>query len=418
MLADLFFSSTERERSFREFHARKRAGMFKPDGRGEPSLVSLVQNFEVLTKAAFAALAAGDYQLGAAVPHRIWVDKVRTIHHFNWLDTFLIYHLARTLAAATAGLLPECLYSYRSGKSVRDALLKLRDYLGSDSGLTYVLRRDVSQFGEQMDHQLLLSDLRCHTDSEQLINFFRQICRFSPAAEADGRGLPGGHYLQLVCENLYLLKLDLEVSKQCSGCYLRFGDDILFVSKALDQARRARALIDAGLIERRLSCNAAKVKDLVIQDPSRHSAIAIDDFTPASRFVYLGSEVWWSGALAAPAQKLARLRRIISARILAATQAVADLPLTDRLQVAIQSVRNLLRESDLLAEGQSISNFLLHEQCNEFQLRELDRWLELLVIKSAHRRGFKKGHFSKFPPRLLRQLGLPSLLHLRRTHGC
>ena len=85
--------------------------------------------------------------------------------------------------------------------------------------------------------------------------------------------------------------------------------------------------------------------------------------------------------------------------------------------IAIRSVANLFSNRFHAHKEDSPLKMIFQEIHNERQLRELDRWLALLVLKIALGRGFKKGGFKRYPPATLRQMGLPSLLHLRRTHG-
>jgi hypothetical protein len=51
------------------------------------------------------------------------------------------------------------------------------------------------------------------------------------------------------------------------------------------------------------------------------------------------------------------------------------------------------------------------------QLREMDRWLALLVLSLATEKSFRPALFRRMSYRELRSRGLPSLLYLKRTRG-
>jgi len=426
MLDQIFFSKTELKASFREFHSRKRADAFLVDTRGEPSLISLIQNHEAILSCAMKAIQSGQFQVGPATPHLIQTDKLRLIHHFNWLDTFLMFHLARSFAKLTESKLSDAVFSFRIGKSAAGALSKLKSFLKLSKLETFIIKRDISNFGESMAHSHLKSDfVRFGAPSPALQNFFSQFCGFKLQSGAclieNSVGLPGGHYLQLVCGNLYLAELDQELSGLRGGFFVRFGDDILFASRESELTKKARERIETFLSGRGLLASPTKRLDIVLRDLSRGnrgSQGEIRDFEAASNFEYLGSQVFWNGEIAIPAKKLRAFRSDLKRRIRSAIQnAPSEISHAQRLELAVVAAQNAVREVSSVTGQTKALRSLLKEAHNEEQLKALDRWLELTVLKYALKKGIKKGNFRGNSPANLRTLGLPSLLHQRRISG-
>lgn len=418
MLDSLFFSPRAAAASFRAFHARNRSRIFAKDSRGEPSLFALTQDNERIVKAAISAVREGDYALGPAEKHIIEIDKARTIHHFSWVDTFIIFHLARSLFAAVSSELPDCLFSYRPGRSAAGALGRVKKFLAVDGTSSFVLRRDVKSFGDEMSHEWLMRDFsRWGSSSPNLIKLFRSICEFRLRdGEISERGLPGGHYLQLVMENLYLIDLDRELSGRPDSLYIRFGDDIFFASRSSGACSEGAAAIDKEVARRGIRLNESKSLTFEFCDPSRGLGRGDAGLERLSNFTYLGSQVFWDGTLAIPRKKMSVLRKYIRFRLGALERAMAGAPPYERVRAAAAAVKNIF---DAYFEDQSEDSPLsgiFHEVRNEAQLRELDHWIMALVLKTGFG-GFKRGNFRRVSAKDLRAMGLPSILHLRRTVG-
>ena len=420
MKNEIFYSRAFVDQSFRAFHGRKRTLGYSASSRGEPALFTLFQNFETLIPYVLRAVRQLDYELSPAVAHVISADKERIIHHFNWLDTFLLFHLARFIEIKTAPVLSESVFSYRKGRSAALALSRLCRFLKKSPDGCAIVRRDIKSFGESMQHNFILDDFRRVASVDEGLNYLmKQICnfrceRFGKIIE-NQRGLPGGHHIQLVCENLYLLELDRALEKLEPGCYLRFGDDILFASPDFSLADRAGGLVQDFLAKRGVSTNVEKSRDLVLGKPQNAS---LQGRPTSASIKYLGSEVHWDGSLSIPARKLKPLRKLLVQRIEAACQC---LPVSctneHRLEIAVCAVRNLVARTDAAMSKDNPLSMLHQEAHNPNQLRELDRWLALVVLRATFRRGFSKGNFRRCGFSKLRSLGLPSLSHLRRTNG-
>src|SRR5262245_4499931 len=131
MLDEIFFSADQIALSFRQFHVRKRSLALAGDREWEEalSLLTLIQNHEKILKLAFAAIANSEYQIGPGQAHIILAGKPRTIIHFNWLDTFVVFHFARCLAEVTDQQLSPALFSYRAGKSSSMALNIVKNFV-------------------------------------------------------------------------------------------------------------------------------------------------------------------------------------------------------------------------------------------------------------------------------------------------
>ena len=418
-LDDYFFSPQVLRSSFRRFHEHKRGQACHPSYRAHAELVGLIQNHESLTAAAMRAIKAGQYRLECAQKETICVDKRRVIHNFNWLDTFMLYHLACAIELASAPLLPTCLYSYRKGFSAGRAVSRAAEYIRSRDAACFVVRRDVQSFGEQMRHHEILKDLeRFIHAGPLLLAFAADICAFRfmdhGKLGSNSLGLPGGHYLQLVCENLYLLDLD-RAMQALPGCYMRFGDDILYLCNEAAEACGGARIIEEYVGARGLALNPAKGLDLSLEKtikPDLQPDGGRQTFKPVSQVLYLGACLDSRGNISVPAKKIRPFRAYMRRRIQAACRALpshADSRM--RLNIALRAASRLLTVPD---QGSPVAA-LLREPLSEQQLRELDTWLALVTQKLAYRRGFNKGNFKRCQFRFLRKMGLPSLRHLRRT---
>jgi hypothetical protein len=86
----------------------------------------------------------------------------------------------------------------------------------------------------------------------------------------------------------------------------------------------------------------------------------------------------------------------------------------DRLALAIRTVRELLQPLPL-----TVNNPLrvyLTSVVSENALREMDRWLALLVLTLSYNCGWTGKAFRRMSFKELRRQGLPSLLHFKRTY--
>ena len=183
---------------------------------GTPSLALFVRNAAKFIDLATAALQHGTYRLQPARPVEVYVDKPRTIHKLTWPDTFLLGHLARLVSSRIEPLLSDSVYSFRKGRSSALALERVQRFIKNTHLPKYFVRRDVKSFGETMSHDVILQDFEtAFPRSETLRELLKTVCKFpvmiDDSLATNSHGLPTGHNIQLVFENLYLRPIDREV---------------------------------------------------------------------------------------------------------------------------------------------------------------------------------------------------------------
>lgn len=425
MLDKKFFDTAEIQKSYSCLHQRERArsDYLYPRSR-QYSFAEFARHKDRFIEIAFRAIRRGDFCLGSAQPCLVSADKQRTIYKFEWLDHFIIYHFARCVNQLTNKHLPDQLYSYRSGRSNRQAVNVVSNYLKNATSECFVLRRDVKSFGEQMAHQLVSEDLVEYcAPSDKLLQLFESICKFR--INNDGQeiqnqvGLPTGHYLQLVCSNLYLIRLDRILSELGNSIYVRFGDDLLFVSQNMTEATSAAGTIDSFMKARMLCLSENKSLNFVLRKCHLHNKKATDlqsDFIDTEYFEYLGHRMSRAGVVDTPSSKKQKMQKIYRSRLqFVAKKMSQNAPTEDRLKSLIRVVKDLT--SDAIFRQANTANNYWREYYSECELKEFDRWLATTIVKLATNRGFSSSNFKHVSYAKLRSLGLPSILHLRRKGG-
>lgn len=391
-----------------------------PRGSG-PSLRGLRRDARAYIELLLRAVEDGTYRLHPARPVTVYADKPRTVFRFEWPDELLLVHLARELAAWVEPTLSDTLYSFRKGRSPRRALARVASWLRERGGVVFVAKRDIRHYGESLDHGEVMRDfVRATGAGPRLVALVQEVCTF-PRYEGDvvvrnTRGLPTGSYIQLVFENLHFHLLDLELAQLPGAAHVRFGDDMFFAARDAATFQRGRERMTTVVVERRLDFRRDKTVDVVLVAPHR---VAVErrahGDAVCTRVEHLGSVVQRDGELWLPLRKQRRVFDFLRARLDAVVAALgATCSATDRLRALVQVARALLVSPGAVRDNPVPA--YLRELSSEHALRQIDRWLALTILQRAHGGGFSKRLFGRTSYRELRNLGLPSLVHLRRLH--
>lgn len=141
-----------------------------------------------------------------------------------------------------------CSFAYRKGRSVRQAILKVREYY--DQGYRWVLDADIDAFFDNVPHDRLLDKVnRLIADCK-----VQNLIRLWVEAELwDGEnvsrlklGIPQGSVVSPMLANLYLDELDEELLAHGQRL-VRYADDFLVLSKDQSKAQEAAHLTEAVL---------------------------------------------------------------------------------------------------------------------------------------------------------------------------
>lgn len=351
--------------------------------------------------------------------------------------------LAKILAEKFEAFYGANVWSYRKGRSSLGAARELRRIAKihcqgrekKQRGL-YVLRRDVSRFGDSIAlydraplFQILKDNLaRAHCEktgeSAKLILTALRL-EVSGAYQENGAqcpdgfcpriGLPTGSPLVPQILNLYLQPLDQKLSQIEGGFYIRFGDDIIFAHPDRKIAEATRDLIPLELAKLGVALNEKKSADIFwcgnafTPPETKNSGWHGQDYVD-----YLGLRVGFSGQITLPTSKLRetfsdlrlRLRQIGHLR----TYGLNDLG----FHVALaELVGDLFNFDSSLSFAHSAA---LHFEVDDRKfLHAIDRRIQMEIARVMV--PYKNPHpFRQFSPKWLRKnLHLPSLVHKRNS---
>ncbi len=407
--------------SLRHFARRQVArGALRPradDPRGPPSLADLLSAPEPFVRAALRGIRDGSYRPAPARVVTVVADKPRRIPRFTWLDELILVDLGRTLQALVEPQLPESVWSFRPGRGQHRALRVLGAHLRARPTTTWWgLKRDVKNYGESLRHDVVLADLERFCAPTPELRHLVQVFSAYRFIDDDGAvvtntvGLPTGSFFQLVFENLAFVELDRRLEAIPGAVHLRFGDDILFATPERAVRDEAALALHAYATARGLTLKVEKAVDFALVRPHLIPAHRTD----GARAVvpHLGVHVRHDGATRLAKAKIRRLTTYLLERLGAALEVLPSTSHDGRLQVLIGCVRRLFESDALRARNPVIALVRLID--DEQQLRELDRWIALTVVRLAVGGAHKRSLFNQVSYRRLRALGLPSLVHLRR----
>jgi hypothetical protein len=412
-LASRFFDWDEIWRSFDQFLAQPRR--FQETESRTPTFRQFTQSPRPFLDLIFPAIARGEYRPQPARALTIYADKHRTIHQFAYPDEFVLRHFARLLSELSEPLHSDCLFSFRKGRGSHLALARARNYVASHRAPVHVVRRDVRRFGETLRHDVVKADFAAvFSPTPALVKLLDEICRFRYTEGGDVKenscGLPSGANLQLVFENLYLRDIDRELENKAGDLYLRFGDDILYLTESPAARDHAVSVMSRIATERGLTFSESKSADVTLLPPHAPE-LAEGSRLARTHFEYLGMQLFHDGRTLLPRRKQRKIQTLLRQRMRSVAETQSE-PRT-RLHAMIQVVRQLV-STDGPVDSSAIRSYIL-ETSDDDQLRALDKWVALEMLRIAYQTGFRKGNFRLHSFEALRAAGLPSFLHLRRA---
>lgn len=154
----------------------------------------------------------------------------------------------------------DCSFAYRKGRSVRQAVHKVKEYY--DHGYRWVLDADIDAFFDSVPHDRLLAKVARLVLDESVLRLIRlwveaevwdgeQVLRLT-------KGIPQGSVVSPMLANLYLDELDEELLAR--GLRLvRYADDFLVLCKDREKAHQAAELTESILKSMSLELDEADV---------------------------------------------------------------------------------------------------------------------------------------------------------------
>ncbi len=134
----------------------------------------------------------------------------------------------------------ECSFAFRKGRSVRQAVYKIKAYY--EAGYKWVVDADIDAYFDTVDHELLLQKVKKYISDEDIV---RLIESWIKAEVWDGndltvmnKGIPQGSPVSPILANLFLDELDEAMLKNGEK-YVRFADDFLILCKSPEKAGKS-----------------------------------------------------------------------------------------------------------------------------------------------------------------------------------
>lgn len=144
------------------------------------------------------------------------------------------------LAPALEKEFEECSFAYRKGRSVKQAVFRVKEYF--EQGYQWVVDADIDAFFDSVDHALLLTKLKKYVpapDMQKLIELWLKAEIWDgESLSVLQKGIPQGSPISPVLANLFLDALDEELLRK-GYKYVRYADDFVILCKRHEDARHA-----------------------------------------------------------------------------------------------------------------------------------------------------------------------------------
>ena len=260
-------------------------------------------------------------------------QKKRTVYTYPFAENTVLKLLTWLMLREYDAVFSGNLYSFRPGRTAKDAVLRLK-YAPGMRGM-YAYKADVSDYFNSIPIEPLLVKLRGTLHDDAALCRFLECLLCEPYVMDNGKpvteqkGIMAGTPLSAFFANLYLGDLDAVFAER-GVLYARYSDDIIVFADSAEKAEAYASEIRAQLLTHGLSVNEKKE----------------DRFTPETGWIYLGFEYKNGEVDVAPAsmQKLkAKMRR--KTRALARWRKRSDLPNEKAAKAFIRVFNRKLFES-------------------------------------------------------------------------
>ncbi len=154
----------------------------------------------------------------------------------------------------------ECSFAYRKGRSVKQAVYKVKEYY--EAGYRWVVDADIDAFFDSVDHELLTEKLKRYVKDADIIRLIELWVRAEvwdgESIKVINKGIPQGSSVSPVLANLFLDELDEEMIRK-GFKYVRYADDFLILSKTPEKAKESLEFSNAKLEEMLLKLDESDI---------------------------------------------------------------------------------------------------------------------------------------------------------------
>ena len=207
-------------------------------------------------------IAAGRFPLPKmAIISKIYSQKKRTVYTYPEAENTVLKLLTYLLLRKYDGLFSPNLFSFRPGRTAKDALTSLLRVRGI--GAMYSYKVDVSNYFNSIPIPSLLPELQAALyDDGELYGFLVRLLS-EPCALDNGRpveeqkGIMAGTPLASFYANLYLKELDRHFY-EAGVPYARYSDDIILFAPTREEVRSHAEFVRSFLAEKGLAVNPSK----------------------------------------------------------------------------------------------------------------------------------------------------------------
>ncbi len=196
-----------------------------------------------------------------AVISKLHSEKKRTVYIYPEPENTLLKLLTWLLLRRYDGLFSPGLYSFRPGRTAKDAIRSLLAVPGL--GTMYGYKADISNYFNSVDVKRFLPELERVLSEDSALLAFLSALLTEPRVLEQGRalteqkGIMAGTPLSAFYANLYLRALD-ETFFRLGVPYARYSDDIILFAPTEAEAQSHGTRLRAMLAERGLTLNPAK----------------------------------------------------------------------------------------------------------------------------------------------------------------
>jgi RNA-directed DNA polymerase len=277
----------------------------------------------------------------------------------------------------------DCSYGFRPGRGAKAALAQVRKQIAE--GDRWVAEFDIEGFFDNLSHQRLLRWFAKFVDDPEVVGLVRRWLKAGVVSDdgirrSVGTGTPQGGVISPLLANVYLHRLDQEATK--AGLrFVRYCDDFVVTANRRWKARRA---------------------DQMIRELVADIALSLNDDKSGVRNLYR-DEVEFLGFCFYAGRFLRPRRRAVASfknQVRYLTRRTRGVS----LQAVVNSLNPVIRGwGNYFSDGHVAELF-----------ERLDQWIRMRLRSFKRKRVAKPGLNWQMPTQVLKDMGLVSLVSLRK----
>ncbi len=318
------------------------------------------------------------------------------IGQFNLRDRIVYRAIYQVVASTYDHIFSDSLLSYRKGMGSWDCLRKAMRMIKRENGKVWVVRTDVYQYVERLDHEILREQLRrLFSNEPEVLRLFLAFVTQQRVVEGVKRSRMAGSHpgaeLTTFLYNLYLKDLDHYMVRR-GFRYFRYSDDLIVYGKDAEEAKRAKRVVSRFVKKMKLELHPEK------------TFIA----APGEKYEYLGY-TFRGLTFTISENSLRRLKRWVRHRLRMKLYA----PLRKSGFSKEKAVRIIIDDFQSPENTRKLISWLGYfQRINDTsQLKAVDKMIRERIAACTTQR-FTDKNYKHVSPQELRKLGLHSLVGL------